>query len=483
MLRDKERLLLNFNKALDLILVAAAFLAAYFIKKYLLPGELKGLAAEPNYLLILVLAVALHYLTFRAFSLYEPIGSKRFHDLVNKILKSVAVGILLLLFCLYLVHYNEVSRLLIGIFTLLLIILLTAGKAVIYFSLRYQRQRDCHARNVLIVGCGRMAVEAIKAIAKNPASGYRILGCLEVEPSGKDSLPVGAEVYRGVKVIGSLDDYTSILLARPVDEIIFARLLDRIDNITEIIRFAEKLGIIIRIMPDFQIQRIMYRPETARIFMDKFVGMPTIVLSSTPAREGELVLKSAIDYLGAALGLVALSPLLLAIALAVKVTSPGPVLFTQERCGLHGRLFRMFKFRTMYEDAEKRLDELKDKNEMDGPVFKMTNDPRVSPIGRFLRRTSLDELPQLINVLRGEMSLVGPRPPIPEEVEQYKPWQRRRLSMKPGLTCLWQVNGRNGIDFEKWMRLDLQYIDNWSLWLDMKLLAQTVKEVFMFHGR
>ena len=161
-------------------------------------------------------------------------------------------------------------------------------------------------------------------------------------------------------------------------------------------------------------------------------------------------------------------PLMIATVLVIKVTSPGPVLFAQRRSGLHGRPFIMYKFRSMIDDAEQRRVELESINEMDGPVFKSSLDPRITPAGKLLRRFSVDELPQLYNVLKGDMSLVGPRPPLPQEVERYKRWQRRRLSMKPGMTCLWQISGRNQVGFEEWMRLDLKYIDNWSLLLDLK---------------
>ncbi|MDW7774595.1 MAG: sugar transferase [Desulfobulbaceae bacterium] len=482
MLREKCRLLLNIHKALDILIVATALIAAYYTKKYLFPGDLKGLSTAPNYYLVLMMAICIHYLTFRAFSLYEPYRTQHFYEIFLKIIKSVAVGILILLFCLFLIHYNEVSRLFIVTFGLLLIILLTLSKWVIYQTLCYQRKRDYNTRNVLIIGCRGMATEMIKAILKNPGSGYRILGCLELN-GRKDSYPVGTEVYRGVKVIGTLDDYTSIVLNKTVDEIIFAQILERIENINEIIHFAEEIGVNVRIMPDFQIQRVMYRPETARLYMDQFAGMPTIAFSSATPREGELLIKHFIDYTGAALGLLLLSPLFFVIACIIKATSPGPVFFSQQRCGINGRLFHMLKFRTMYNGSEQKLDEIKEKNEMDGPVFKMTNDPRITPFGKFLRRTSMDELPQLFNILKGEMSLIGPRPPIPEEVEQYRYWQRRRLSMKPGLTCIWQVSGRNNIGFDEWMRLDLQYIDNWSLWLDSKLFVKTLITVLFPNGR
>jgi exopolysaccharide biosynthesis polyprenyl glycosylphosphotransferase len=192
----------------------------------------------------------------------------------------------------------------------------------------------------------------------------------------------------------------------------------------------------------------------------------------------QLLIKRGIDIAGALLGLAVLIPFGVLTAVLVKLTSPGPVFFRQTRSGLNGRTFTLLKYRTMYRDAEARLKELKDKNEMQGPVFKMENDPRVTPLGRLLRKFSIDEFPQLWNVLVGDMSLVGPRPPIPSEVDQYDPWHRRRLSMRPGITCIWQVRGRNKItDFDEWMRLDLEYIDTWSLWLDIEILMKTIPVV------
>lgn len=195
-----------------------------------------------------------------------------------------------------------------------------------------------------------------------------------------------------------------------------------------------------------------------------------------------LRVRRAFDVIFASSVLVLLSPLCLIIAAAIKVTSPGPVIFRQRRAGLHGRQFRMLKFRSMVVDAEAMKPHLVAFNEMDGPAFKMSKDPRVTAVGRVLRKTSLDELPQLWNILLGEMSFVGPRPVIVEEADRYEPWQRRRLSMPPGLTCLWQISGRNDLPFEEWMRLDLQYVDNWSLWLDLKIACKTIPAVILGRG-
>ena len=211
-------------------------------------------------------------------------------------------------------------------------------------------------------------------------------------------------------------------------------------------------------------------------------GVPLLTFSTGPTSVGGLFFKRALDIVLAGILLVLALPILAVLAVLIRLSSSGAVLFRQTRCGRNGRLFTLYKFRTMSPDAEERRREIEHLNEMDGPVFKAKNDPRVTRFGRFLRKFSLDELPQLWNVLLGDMSLVGPRPPIPDEVAQYERWQRRRLAMKPGLTCLWQISGRNELDFEQWMQLDLAYIDNWSPWLDFKILARTVPVVLSGKG-
>ena len=210
--------------------------------------------------------------------------------------------------------------------------------------------------------------------------------------------------------------------------------------------------------------------------------MPLVTFSTSPTGALALAFKRLTDVALSTLLLALAAPVVVAVAAAIKLSSGGAVLFRQTRCGMNGRRFTLYKFRTMVEGAEELRLEVAHLNEMDGPVFKASNDPRVTGVGRFLRKFSLDELPQLWNVLKGDMSLVGPRPPIPEEVEHYQRWQRRRLAMRPGLTCLWQISGRNQLDFEQWMRLDLQYIDSWTPWLDFKILAKTVPVVLSGRG-
>ena len=250
---------------------------------------------------------------------------------------------------------------------------------------------------------------------------------------------------------------------------------ERVENV---IRVCEIEGVEAWLVADF------FAPQIARASFDEIFGHPLIVFRSAPESSWQMVAKQLLDFTGALLALLIFAPLMLGIAALIKLTSPGPVMFRQQRSGLNGSPFSIFKFRTMMTNAEQFKHELAAMNEMSGPVFKVTNDPRITPVGRWLRKFSLDELPQLFNVLHGEMSLVGPRPLPVDEVKRFNDLaHRRRLSVKPGLTCLWQISGRNQItDFKDWVRLDLQYIDNWSIWLDLTILLRTVPVVLLGTG-
>jgi exopolysaccharide biosynthesis polyprenyl glycosylphosphotransferase len=274
-----------------------------------------------------------------------------------------------------------------------------------------------------------------------------------------------------------LTELRKMLHRYPVGCVVFNVTQTTFSEIEKAIVACEVEGVEAWLVADF------VKTSIARATVDDFYGKPLLIFRTTPEISWQLVCKRLIDLVAAILGLAILGPLVMVPgAIILKLTSPGPVLFKQKRSGLHGRLFTMYKFRTMVTNAEMLKAELEIFNEMSGPVFKMEGDPRITPFGRFLRRTSIDELPQLWNVLVGDMSLVGPRPPIPSEVQQYDPWHRRRLSMKPGITCIWQISGRNRIGFDQWMKLDLQYIDHWSLWLDFKILVRTVPVVVTGFG-
>jgi len=330
------------------------------------------------------------------------------------------------------------------------------------------RKRGYSARRFAVVGGGTGAREMADAIAAHPEWGYHFVGF--VLPDGD-----GESRSRG-PVLGKLTRLDAILQEHVIDEVVFAVTRERIDDIEHAVQICEELGV------DYRISLDILRFGQASLRLGELDGIPTLAYARTPSDNLALGMKRAFDIVVSGTVLALLSPVLLAVAAAIKLDSPGPVFFRQRRVGLNGRAFTMYKFRSMYVDAEARLEALRAHNEMDGPVFKMKNDPRITRLGRFVRRTSLDEFPQFINVLGGEMSVVGPRPPLPAEVRQYKPWQRRRLSMKPGITCIWQVSGRNDIDFDHWMELDLEYIDHWSLKRDFEICLKTIPAVLSAKG-
>lgn len=478
MLKKRSKLILRAHKLLDICLTVAAFITAYFIKLRLLPAPFSGLSIDPNYYIVLLMIIIIWFMSFSMFDLYASYRKHNFARIFWNVIKAVSTGMLVLTLCMYVFKMTDVSRIMLGIFFLLNIGFLGLAKGVVYRMLQRYRKQGFNFRNILIIGSRQRAVDVIDAIGDRLDAGYKVLGCLEV-----DQNDIGKKVKNGIRIIGTIDYLKKMLWERVVDELIFAMPLKKIENADEYIAIAEEIGVGVRIIPDWQIHKLMYKPKIASIQFEKFLGLSTLAITTTSRKTAELLIKSAFDYVAGAIGFVLALPLFLVTSISIKITSKGPIFFKQERSGLNGRRFQLYKFRTMVKNAEALKETVKTQNEMTGPVFKVTNDPRITPVGKILRKISLDELPQIINVLKGEMSLVGPRPPIPDEVEEYSFWQRRRLSMKPGITCIWQVNGRNEIDFEEWIRMDLKYIDNWSLWLDFKLLLKTIPVVLMATGK
>ena len=321
-------------------------------------------------------------------------------------------------------------------------------------------------REVLLVGCGSLAHETARDLA--PHSTVVCAFSIKGEAMRPDL---------SVPHLGRVDALGSYLTMNPVDEVYIAADVRRHHAALQaVVEVCERLGIPFAVPAHvFRLGRAL--PRHAGSVADGYVHYVLTV-----SRTVQDATKRAVDVVLSALAILALSPLFVVVAAAIKLTSRGPVFFKQVRVGLRGRYFPMYKFRSMVVDAEQRLTELAAKNEQTGPVFKMRKDPRITPVGRVLRAYSIDELPQLLNILRGEMSIVGPRPPVPSEVSQYQPWQRRRLSVRPGLTCLWQVQGRNNIGFDEWMLLDLQYVDQWSFTKDVALIGRTVPVVVSGRG-
>ncbi len=385
------------------------------------------------------------------------------------LLRSTAILLVITLVLLVLLRLSDVSR--------FVLIVLFAGQAVISIASRFAlrqvfgvlRSRGHITRFMLVAGAGAEAQDFADRVERHPDLGLRVIGHLASDADG------GPPPTR--PVLGRLEDIERVLHETVVDEVAICLPVAAWDKAEPITRLCEYEGKVVRIPSDGR------GPTISGGRTEVFDGMTVQSLVYGPDRALGLLAKRIIDIGLAATALVVLSPLLLAIALWIRRREGAPVLFRQERVGEHGRRFVLLKFRTMVRDAEERLDELAEVNEVRGRAFKVTDDPRLTGPGAFLRRTSLDELPQLWNVLRGQMSLVGPRPPLPREVAGYDVWHRRRLSMKPGMTGLWQVSARREPDFDRWVNMDLEYIDRWSLLLDLKIMLRTVPAILAQQGR
>jgi exopolysaccharide biosynthesis polyprenyl glycosylphosphotransferase len=480
MLKQKARVIARIVYGVDLALTSVAFFAAFFIRDLLLPVLAPerfptGLFPLADYLKIYPLVLIIWSVLLFTYASYH---SHRTVPLTREgltTIRVVVVGTVILATLAFLLPLRQLSRTWFLLFAALSAVLLVAEKILVRVIARWVRSKGLNYRTLLIVGTGRRATDIARMVAGHKYWGYKILGFV----SDGHRLSNGWARYR---VFGNVPDLRRILetdeVGEPIDEIVFAVTRKKLDEMKQIFLMCEELGIRTRVAMNFIQNRV------ARMEIEELEGVPFLTFTTTPSNEAHLALKRALDVAISLLILAVAMPVLAFAALAIKLSSPGSVVFKQRRIGLNGRTFTLYKFRTMIEDAHARREEVAHLNEMmNGPVFKAKDDPRVTPVGRWLRRFSLDELPQLWNVLKGDMSLVGPRPPIPEEVASYHRWHRRRLSMKPGLTCLWQVSGRNQIqDFDHWMKLDLQYIDNWSPSLDLKILLRTIPAVLSGKG-
>jgi exopolysaccharide biosynthesis polyprenyl glycosylphosphotransferase len=336
-------------------------------------------------------------------------------------------------------------------------------------ALRVARRFGRNYRNVVIVGTGPRAADVRRVIERHPEWGLRVVGYVDDQDVPIDPSIPSERVHK-------LVDVPQLMREKVVDEVIIAAPRSLMPALEPAVAACADAGVPFTMLTDIFGD---YLPPPR---ITSFDALAALSFAPVHHSRAKLAIKRGVDVTGSALGLLLAAPVLGAAALAIRISSPGPVLFQQTRCGLNGRPFQILKLRTMCMDAETRLAEVLHLNEMDGPVFKLREDPRVTVVGRVLRRFSLDELPQLWNVLRGDMSLVGPRPPTPTEVAQYETSVRRRLSMRPGLTCLWQVSGRNEIQFDEWVKLDLSYIDTWSLSNDVRILVRTVPAVLSGTG-
>ncbi len=488
MLKNHWRLISRLERVADNILVVVAFFFSYYCRdEFLAIGGALGitsrasLAALPlgpieDYLIVLGISLPLYN------ALLEILGAYRSMRMSSwwSIFRTCLFASLLVFLCdgslLYFLKL-DLSRSFVGLFCGLSGTALFIERCSILQLLRYFRIRGKNFRNIIIVGTGHQARRMYHEILKQQQLGLRVVGFVDV--NGTDR-PAHTEVYDlPSRIIADTDTFEATLKKYAVDEVLFTDVMDHFRSLREMAQIAAEEGVRVTLAAD------LFSLELFQSDMSYFGSIPLLhyAPSAGVGDSGAHVMKRIIDLIVSAVLVVLLAPLMILIAVLVKVTSPGPVFFKQKRVGLNGRTFTLLKFRSMIVNAEQMLPELLKQNEMNGPVFKIKRDPRITAFGRFLRRWSLDELPQLLNVLKGDMSMVGPRPPLPHEVSLYLRKHRKRLSMRPGLTCIWQVSGRNEIpDFERWAELDLQYIDNWSLKKDFELMLRTIPAVLSGSG-
>ena len=475
MLKQKARAIALGVLVGDLALTALSLPAAYALRQEALVG-LFPMVFPPHisplsqYWSLLSLILPLWGLMLWAAGFYRSHRTAPLGEEIWAAMKVSFGGTALLALAVYGMRLEFVSRLLLAVFGVVNFIFLATEKITLRLTSRYVRSRGYNFRTVLLVGTGQKAAQLGKFLEARPYWGFRVLGYLDDDNGGE---------IRGIhrwRCLGRITDLEDILIREVVDELIFVIEKGRLREYEDALLVAERHGVRAHVSLD------IFPHVLARPVLEEMDGIPLLSFTTTPSNPLQLVIKRAIDLTVSLLLFVATLPIQLLAALTIKLSSPGLVYFRQIRCGLNGRHFTLLKFRTMEQGAAERLPEISHLNEMSGPVFKASKDPRLTRVGRILRRLSVDELPQLWNVIRGDMSLVGPRPPLPEEVSRYQPWQHRRLSMKPGITCLWQISGRNDLDFDRWMALDLKYIDSWSPLLDLEILVKTVPAVLSGRG-
>jgi exopolysaccharide biosynthesis polyprenyl glycosylphosphotransferase len=466
----RKRILVNGTRILDLLVMMLSFgCALYLYAPVRTPWDLIGffsLRIKLINILALFLLLIIWNQLFTYFGLYERRRLDNWFREWFDILKAVTVSVLFLASLTYFLSDSRSDKRVLFVFWLSCIILTILSRTLVRIFLARLRNRGRNLRYIVFIGSGPRAVHWAKRILERPELGYRLLGFIDDDYAGSAIIQL-AKARR----LCALDEFVDYVEANVVDEVFIALpVKSYYEQIRRIADQCQELGILCRVPSNW------FELKFARTIAFELEGEPVLTIFRGSRRQlDHLWAKRWIDLFFSLTALLMLLPLIGVIALLIKVTSPGAVFFKQERVGYHRRRFHIIKFRTMLPDAEKQQPELEKLNEADGPTFKILNDPRITPIGRWLRRTSLDEIPQLINVLRGEMSLVGPRPlPLRDVAGIDERWQKRRFSMRPGLTCLWQINGRNQLRFYDWMRLDLQYIDQWSVMLDIKIMLKTL---------
>ena len=469
----RRQILVKLYMLLDPSLLTFSFLVAAIHTWHL--TEFNSFAAffsmrvKLSNILIFVGLFYFWHLIFSAFGLY---GSRRLGDRTEEAviaLKATSAGALVLGLVAAFFRFRMITPAFIAEFWIVASFTIIVSRLALREFLRRARKHGRNLRHLLIIGTNSRAVEFARAVEARPELGYQLVGFVDQDWTGNLEFAKG-----GNSIVADLDHFSEFLRERVIDEVAIALPMKSFySQAARIVAQCQEQGVIVRVLAN------IFESQKGWVNNSHLGGMDIATFSPHSTEGWPMVCKRLLDIAVSALLLVLLAPLFIVVAILIKLDSVGPVFFVQDRVGLNKRRFRMFKFRTMMDGAEKRQCEVESLNEADGPVFKIKNDPRVTRLGKVLRKTSIDELPQVFNVLKGNMSLVGPRP---LDLRDYygldEDWLRRRFSVRPGITCLWQVNGRSSVSFHTWMELDMQYIDHWSFWLDVKVLAKTIPAVW-----
>jgi exopolysaccharide biosynthesis polyprenyl glycosylphosphotransferase len=466
MLKQRNEQVQAAARGLDIAVCVIAFLAAYHLRSSDLPhfSSIGGIEPIETLTWLLGASIVAHLVIYPLVGFYESLRLKSISDIIQMVLRAGVIEFFVMGAMVFLVQAKTTSRYFFGLFLVINYSLILGEKLGVRFILSAARRRGYNYRQLLIVGAGGNAARLIQSLKRNVHWGFIPSGVLSPSSEGVPLVDL-----HGVPVLGPLSDLESLIRGRPVDEVIFA--MDRIDpeELAAPMQLCSRLGIPTRISLG------LFDLPNRKITFSRVEEIPLLTFYTTLRTPFEEFLKRTIDISVSVVGLLITFLLAPWIYLRIQRESPGPILFKQQRVGENGRLFRCYKFRTMALDAEFRKQALQSKNQMEGPLFKIEDDPRVFPFGGFMRRTSIDELPQFFNILRGDMSVVGTRPPTPDEVKVYETRYRKRLSVRPGLTGLWQVSGRNQIrNFEDVLKLDIEYIERWSIGLDLQIIFKTI---------
>lgn len=460
---------------IDYFIAYTSFIAAYIISIFLhkiLPSLFPPKVDIDELHIVLVSFLSFIYVIL--FDVQKAYDYQRFTSLFREysiVVKVSVIGALISITFVFLAGFKNFPRTVLIVLFFVSLTLFLFEKTLLYYVANFIRRKGKNRKKVLLIGTGTRTKQFIKTVKNNFHWGLDIVGIVT-----GDYEIIGREI-EGIKVTDHYDNFQNVLKNINPEEVIVTMSTKKFDEIRKVLEICEQEGVNIRLNSDF------FGHITKHVTVDNIFGLNIISFNMVRQTEAELFIKRIIDIAGSFTALVIFSPFMLIAALGILISDGRPVFYKWNVVGINKKPFKSWKFRTMVKDADKIKKTLMDKNEMDGPVFKIKNDPRILPFGRWLRKFSIDETPQLFSVLKGDMSLVGPRPAGPHELERYESWQRRKLSIKPGITCLWQATGRNSINkFDDWVKLDLEYIDNWSLLLDLKILLKTIPSVILGKG-